>query len=1540
MSRLFCATDNHKQKLNIMKRFKPILIAALGTMMLWGNTQTGAAQEVDRAKYPDYIPFDASRQKTMPVKANRGNAKSMNRGQRPDHINNALSMYYPPIFNQSGGSCGSAQALGYMFTHEMNSWRNKDASFEENQYPTHFTWLFTTPGVEKIRIMTSNGIPNVPTYGGRTYSRTFGYQDTDHNYFGWMQGYDKWYSAMFNRSKRFFFGPRVSKDDEATQEELKQWLWNRWGTEGYNDGGVAGFGVASGGTWGRVPSTPTNNAIGVANTYCVKNWGTVYNHGMTIVGYDDRIEFDIDSNGVYGEKEKNELGAWIICNSWGNWLNQGFIYCPYAFTYCVYENGALKLDWATELYEHRPDFEPQRTIKLLMDYDHRWELKLSAGIASDTSATKPEATADFVHFSGTTAYDVDGKSPAVPMLGKWADGMHYEPMEFGYDLTDLGERFDKSKPLKYFFFVNTRTGGIGKGHLYKASIMNYEFDRENPIEIPFDIDTIEINGGEATLCVSVVVPGEAINPPLNAALNETILSWTSPAATTLPLDKYYIYSGNTLTDSISAKDNKYTVKNRDGIYSVAATYKYNDRILVSEKSNTASNPLIIDNKENKVLQLDQNGITIPNAITKDCPQATVEFMVKVKSLGGSLNKMGNPDNNFFINISASGQVSAGWSTKNAYDFANTAAGAIKANRWYHVAVVVDGSTLSIYVDGMKKKTVTSSSYNGIPAIGDFNIGLAGGLMNATIDEFRIWNTARTMSDIYGGKDEAISNPAALNDLIAYLPMNLIDDNGETKVREYAMTNHAYFDNDNYAQATDVTILKGSKLSSTMSIQCENDSIEAGTPVKFHATSPLSTTQWQWSTPGAENDSYTTQSPYLIYNKAGKYTVSLTITKSDNTTATATKDITVYPAQLPVADFTMAEATKNAGEQFSFVNRSTGANASFKWTFAGARNETLNTTNATAVYDVPGTYTVTLTATNSTGTSSQSKEVTVKAAAPTPLFSVNPSSIMLGETTYLVDKSRGTADKWLWTLDNHNHVTVINGKNSSFTPKHPGVYDITLSASNEVGVNSLTQKKQLYVSNADPKNALSFSGNEKVTFNCPLTTNSKVWSIEWWMNPTQYSGAGGFYTENGFANMHGIANGAYQVIFNNASLKSADGYIILNEWHHYAITFSLGTIKFYRDGVLFDAPSSKLNYTIGKWTGKMSISNSETPYKGLIDELHIWSKALTNGAIKDNANAPLKGDENGLMLYYNFNQGQGNVTDQTAFGNDGIREGFGPDGDAWPTTLGVFTLDLETSEAPTEDITSTYLTNYKRPFIYDDSKTINNYSANRFYALEQGTQNSTWQLLGATKEDDLTTGVHVDLNYNSDFCIATRYFGFGDEVSDHRAFQTVTLPAGKYTLSINSSSRTGTYNTSYLVANLGSELSTNETLTNSLAYTPLATEASIDFILGEETEVSLGVLYNLRSYARFNIQSFTLTKQAVEIIQANGQTSIYESVRNGDIQEAYGRDGGIMIASENKKEFRIYNAAGQCVFNDNVHGVHFLPFEKGVYIVNGQKVFVK
>lgn len=59
--------------------------------------------------------------------------------QRPDHVNNADLRFFPPVFNQDGGSCGSASRIGYMFTYEINAYRGTDASLPENIYPTHFT---------------------------------------------------------------------------------------------------------------------------------------------------------------------------------------------------------------------------------------------------------------------------------------------------------------------------------------------------------------------------------------------------------------------------------------------------------------------------------------------------------------------------------------------------------------------------------------------------------------------------------------------------------------------------------------------------------------------------------------------------------------------------------------------------------------------------------------------------------------------------------------------------------------------------------------------------------------------------------------------------------------------------------------------------------------------------------------------------------------------------------------------------------------------------------------------------------------------------------------------------------------------------------------------------------------------------------------------------------------------------------------------------------------------------------------------------------
>lgn len=1521
--------------------FKHLALTAFTALLALATGSS--AQDVDLKKYPDYKPFDPALQKHMPTQTVRNAAKSTSAGQRPDHVNNALSIFYPPVFNQSGGSCGSAQAIGYIFTHDMNNMRNLDASYEENQYPTHFTWLFTTAGVDKQTLGNGNGIPNVATYGGRTYSNTFGNQDTDNYYFGWMQGYDKWYQAMHNRIIDFFYGPRFT-DWLGAREELKQWLWNHWGEDGYVEGGCAGIGVASGLSSAAIPSTPTNNALGVSGKQYVTHWGDVYNHGVTVCGYDDRIEFDLNGNGIYGEESADEKGAWIICNSWGQWWkNQGFIYCPYANSYCMVDaNGYQTLPWATELYHYRHDYRPLQTIKILMDYNHRWELSLSGGIAQDTSATRPEATVNFTHFQRVTAFDQNGQSPECPMLGRWGNTYHYEPMEFGYDLTDLSTSFDRNKPLKYFFTIKTPDKALGKGHLYSASILNYEYDEENPVEIPFQIDTLSIDSGGATLQVSVVMPGEQVNAPLNATLNGTTLTWSDPEATSLLQSKYYIYKGGTLIDSTGITRHSYTVPDASATYSVAAVYNYKGQLLVSAQSNNASGPVLLTGTDNNVLTLNAGGITVPSAITSAMPQATIEFMIKPTALGASANKSGNENGDFFINLSASGQVSAGWNTNNTTDYATTSVVARTLNKWYHVAVVVDRHNLSIYVDGMKKKTVTSQNYSGVPAIGDFVMGLSNGLMKAGVDELRIWNTARTLSEIYSGKDERIANPSALSDLVVYLPMDTIEDEGEVKLREYASGKHAYFNNTEYALSTDNTILQGSKFDVKPSITASQDSAVAGTPVKYSALSALSSTSWQWSAPGAQQESFSTQSPYITYNTAGDHTITLTITKADGTSQQITKDIYVREAALPVVDFQASALTGDAGSQFSFINRSTTPNTVYTWTLDGADEPTLHTTNATAVYNKPGTYTVVLTGQNASGSASARKTITINPAAPKANFMVSPSAIMLGESTYLTDRSNGTPTAWTWQLSNGKHEMYINGQNSSCKPAYPGIYDVTLSTSNEVGNSNKTETRRLVVSNADAKNSLAFSGGQTVNFQCPLPQNSKTWTIEWWMNPTSYNGAGSMATANGFFSMCGTGGGAFSISLNGSSAESSTGYILPNEWHHYAVAYSLGTIRLFRDGELWETLSSKLTYTTGQWNGQMSISTADAPFSGLIDELRIWSRNVTASNLRARSNAPIDDPENtsGLMLYYNFNDAQGDVSDLSAAHLNGTRQGFGPDGDAWPISPGVFTLDTDPATNTSRDVTDLYLTNYKEPFLYNENTEVSKFRSGRFYALLTGTSTSTWQMDGQYVDGNYTTGVHVDRNYEDGFNCSTSYFGFAHTLNNHRVWQTVTLPAGKYTFYDHASYHTGTTTACYLVANLGNEIPATGNVATSLAYTPLTGNDSITFVLGAPAQVSLGILYNMGSYTRYVVDAFRLTQQDINIVDADGETSIYDAVRNGNANVITPKEGGILIATETRQNFRIYTLDGRCVLNEDIHGVHFIPMPAGVYVCNGEKFQVK
>ena len=95
-------------------KLRNVLLSAAG-LLLAGSV---AAQDinVDYKKYPDAKPFagrDGVKGSPSSKSAAAGTARSATYGKtRPDHVNNALTKYYPPVFNQDGGSCGSAAAVG------------------------------------------------------------------------------------------------------------------------------------------------------------------------------------------------------------------------------------------------------------------------------------------------------------------------------------------------------------------------------------------------------------------------------------------------------------------------------------------------------------------------------------------------------------------------------------------------------------------------------------------------------------------------------------------------------------------------------------------------------------------------------------------------------------------------------------------------------------------------------------------------------------------------------------------------------------------------------------------------------------------------------------------------------------------------------------------------------------------------------------------------------------------------------------------------------------------------------------------------------------------------------------------------------------------------------------------------------------------------------------------------------------------------------------------------------------------------------------
>ena len=1249
------------------------------------------AQEVDRKKYPDFTwklnpnPSLLISKKT-PEMQRTGT-------QRPTHVNNAELKFFPPVFNQDGGSCGSASRIRYMFTHEINAYRNLDGSDDNHNYPTHFVWLLTNGNSGKDEFVQHVGVPSAATYGGRTYSSLFGYQEETYEDFGWMTGYDKWYAAMHNRMLKPSHFP-ISVATEAGREAVKNWLWNHNGDESFHGGGICGIGVASGGDWQRIPQTAANDAAGVTGKFFVNKWGTSVDHALTIVGYDDRIEFDLNGNGVYGEKSADEVGAWIIVNSWSEWwCNSGFIYCPYAYGGAWFnENGTFGSNswWYPEIYQVRKDYRPLRTIKLEMDYSRRSEIRLGAGISSDLNATEPEKTVYFEHFK--FAGDGNGgntnPAPEIPMLGKWADGkLHTEPMEFGYDLTDLSAQFDQNMPLKYFFIVETRDWGLGEGHVYNASIIDYDTD-ENGVETPFSLpeEGQAITSAGHKTVISTVVHGKGFYAPQNVCYDAGKLTWQAPVTSGHEVTSYRISREGIEVAEVDANVTSYEAGTESDQVTYAVTAVYGHEQTASQPA-TVKTPTSSVVATNTNLNLSHTGLTIPHVFQTKFDNATLEFWIKPSSLS-NWNQAAGTWGSFMFHAGGDGSFTAGWDTGGHR--VDGHAGDLVVNEWKHVAMVVEGNVFTVYINGKQSGSVTSDTYSGLGGFGDLVFSSnAGSSWNAYVDEIRIWNYARTADQIKNSLHTLYAGSKLPTGLIAYYRGSTFKQDDVTYLRDYAGHAHAPVADGSKA-STPITLHPKMALPTeplTASVNQPTGTVYAGIPVTLTATCSESATRTAWTIPAAGLQALSLNSPSVTFQTAGEAEVTLTAYDGAGHSVNASAKVNVLTAPLADATFKCTRSEVPVGDRITFMAQTPMLGYTYEWSMPGAEVEKATTANASASYREAGTYKVTLKVTTPGGESTTSEQsVKVIAVAPVANFEIPATIVKRGEEISLKDASRYAPHKWEWTLHSEAKDYALTGEEPTLVPDMPGVYDVTLVAHNATGSDTVTRARALTVCNADSRGGLNFSGAAAVTTHAHLlTAGAATFTVDWWMNPsvnTTYSNGLGD-TESTLL-LKTNADGALMVCLSGKSCVSTDHFIQPGEWHHYAVAYNKGKTYFYRDGVQICMKAQNTT-SVKADVARFVIGGADTPLNGRIDELRFWNTFMNADALKEYANAPVyevqEASAKGLLLYYDFNQSGGDVIDRTENGFTGVRTGFGPDGDAWGLSLGVFSLGYIV-EAPT------------------------------------------------------------------------------------------------------------------------------------------------------------------------------------------------------------------------------------------------------------------
>ncbi|MBC8525291.1 MAG: T9SS type A sorting domain-containing protein [Candidatus Cloacimonetes bacterium] len=400
-----------------------------------------------------------------------------------DVVDNSNEIYFPPIFQQQGGSCAQAAGVYYTFTYEINRLRNLPSDVEENMYPTHYTYNYLNHGDNSCGSTFIDGWLIIKIYSGCPTVATWeGIAGLDYK---WMTGYDKYYSATQNRSISENY---INIETPEGLDLLKQWIDHH--NVGADVGGIACFGVYWSGY--QTDVLPPESAEAGKSIFTQLGTNPNSGHALTFVGYNDGVMYDFDGNGQFTD---DEIGAFKIANSWGDhWPtenDEGFCYLPY---WLVLEGGS---PWMRNAYTIEPieNHIPQMTFKVTMTHSARNKINIKAGISEDITLTVPYE----MNTQRYMAYNFrDGG--LLPM-----QGISDEPIEIGLDISSI---IEETTPNKFFLVIDEDDEDDQyNGEIINFSIIDYRDGEEFEISYP-ETNVQILNDTSTILPITIFLPHE------------------------------------------------------------------------------------------------------------------------------------------------------------------------------------------------------------------------------------------------------------------------------------------------------------------------------------------------------------------------------------------------------------------------------------------------------------------------------------------------------------------------------------------------------------------------------------------------------------------------------------------------------------------------------------------------------------------------------------------------------------------------------------------------------------------------------------------------------------------------------------------------------------------------------------------------------------------------------------------------------------------------------------------------------------------------